>query len=65
MNKGRRNELKELKYKKRLAMYGLKRGDFTALKSHGAPCSCSICRSDKYRDKDRMKNKIINIENEL
>lgn len=56
MNKGRRNELKALKYKKRLYIYGLKKGEYTALKTSSTPCSCSLCRSEKYRDK-RAKNK--------
>lgn len=62
MNKGRRNELTKLKYKKRLNIYGLKNGDWTALKSHGSPCSCGICKSEKYRDRDRQKNKKVFIE---
>ncbi len=57
-NKGRRNEIKHLKYKKRLKMYGLKESDQnTALKSHSVPCSCGLCRSEKYRDTKRQQNK--------
>lgn len=44
-NKGRRHELKMLKYKKRLAKYGLKEGpncNFYAFRSHGAP-AVAIC----------------------
>lgn len=59
-NKGRRNEIKQLKYKKRLKMYGLKDdSNNTALKSHSVPCSCGLCRSEKYRDTLRQKNKKI------
>lgn len=62
-NKGRRNELTMLKYKKRLKMYGLKPGDHnTVLKSHSVPCSCGLCRSEKYRDTKRQKNKVIDYE---
>ena len=45
MDKGRRNELIKLKYKKRLNQLGLKDGEgkFYAYKSHGKPCSCSMC----------------------
>lgn len=59
MNKGRRNELKQLKYKKRVSLYG---AEFTALKSHSTPCSCGICRGEKYRNKDRQKNKVIDYD---
>lgn len=61
-NKGRRNELTQLKYKKRLKMYGLKPSDQNkALKSHSVPCSCGLCRSEKYRDTKRQKNKKIEL----
>lgn len=62
MNKGRRNELTKLKYKKRLNIYKLDNGHY-ALKSHGSPCSCGICKAEKYRDRDRQKNKKVFIEN--
>lgn len=62
-NKGRRNELTRLKYKKRLRMYGLKESDKNnVLKSHSVPCSCGMCRSEKYRDTQRQKNKKIDYE---
>lgn len=52
MNKGRRHELKMLKYKKRLKQLGLKEGEgkFYAYRSHGAPCSCMVCQQpdDSY-----------------
>lgn len=60
MNKGRRHELKMLRYKKRLNQLGLKEkpnSNLYAYRSHGAPCSCGICRQPKYRDTDRCKNK--------
>lgn len=53
MNKGLRNEIKERKYNKRLDLYGLKNrnGKFHSFKSHSVPCSCSICKDEKFRDK--------------
>lgn len=44
-----------LKYKKRLKKWGRKPGEFLALKSHGKPCSCSICRGERYSRKTRHK----------
>lgn len=62
-NKGRRNELTRLKYEKRLKMYGLKPSDQnTVLKSHSVPCSCGLCRSEKYRYTKRQKDKKIDFE---
>lgn len=63
-DKGRRNELTRLKYKKRLKIYQRQPGEWFALKSHGSPCSCGICRGEKYRNRDRQKNKvnIMNLE---
>lgn len=50
MNKGRRHELKMLKFKKRLKLYGLKpeEGKYYSFRSHGAPCSCGVCRGEKF-----------------
>jgi len=51
MNKVRRFELKMLHYKRRLKKYGIKddsAGNHYAFRSHGKPCSCWVCRSDKY-----------------
>lgn len=59
MNKGRRHELKMLKYKKRLNQIGLKPSSGThAFRSHGKPCSCFVCRDQKYRE-SRQKYKVI------
>jgi len=52
MNKGRRHELKMLKYKRRLKLYGLKEApnaNLHAFRSHGAPCSCWACKGEKYK----------------
>jgi len=61
INKGRRQELTQLKFKKRLELRGLKPedGKFHAFKSHSAPCSCWACRGLKYREADRAKNKFV------
>lgn len=55
MNKARRHELKMLKYKNRLNQLGLNPSDgkHYAYRSHGTPCSCGVCRGQKYRDVDR------------
>jgi hypothetical protein len=62
MNKGRRHEIKMLKYKKRLAQLKIKENplspvpaNYHAFRSHGKPCSCFFCRGLKYRDVDRKK----------
>lgn len=59
MNKARRHELKMLHYRKRLKKYGLKENECKnfAFRSHGSPCSCYLCRGEKYRDTLRQKNK--------
>ncbi len=51
MNKARRHELKMLKLKKRLTQLSLlgKVGKFYAYRSHGKPCSCWLCRNEKYQ----------------
>jgi hypothetical protein len=51
MNKARRHELKMLKFKKRLIKYGFLNtvGKFDAFRSHGKPCSCWLCRNEKYK----------------
>lgn len=51
MDKGRRNELTQLKWTKRLKQLGLKKedGNMFAFKSHGKSCSCSMCRNQKFK----------------
>lgn len=60
MNKARRHELKMLKYKKRIELYGFKKelmlnptnkANLYAFRSHGAPCSCSMCSHTKHSRK--------------
>lgn len=68
MNKGRRNELKQLKYFKRLKNLRLNpnapNSNFHAFKSHGKPCSCWLCRGTKFRD-ERSKNKSLYLKHSL
>lgn len=49
MNKARRNELAQLKMKKRRRNYRLADDvKWYALKHHGKPCSCWICKRPRY-----------------
>lgn len=59
MNKGRRHELKMLKYRKRLKQLGLREGpnkNFYAYRSHGHPCSCWMCSHLKYSRAEAKRN---------
>ena len=51
----------KLKLKKRLNQLGLKEldGKMYAYKSHGKPCSCGICRNEKF---NRSKMQTIHSE---
>lgn len=64
MNKGRRNELTKLKFKKRLKNLQLKidGGKFWCYKTTGTPCSCLLCSHDKYKRTQKHKNKEIEID---
>jgi hypothetical protein len=57
MNKGRREELTQLKFKKRLKQLGLNKseGNFYCYKTNGKPCSCSVCSPKKYSRKIKHK----------
>ena len=60
MNKGRRVELGNLKFKKRLNQLGLKQKspkDFICYKTTGNPCSCMMCQPRKYKRKEKRINK--------
>jgi hypothetical protein len=59
MDKGRRNELGKLKFKKRLKNYRLKEGDgkFNCFRTTGKPCSCSMCSPKEEKDKYKVKYK--------
>jgi len=61
-NKGRRNEMTELKFKKRLKLYGLDlntevKHNFYAFKSTGSPCSCPMCSPDKFKRTEKHKKR--------
>ena len=80
-NKGRRAEIKKLKFKKRIfrfekkheilimeaemrekansskILFPRKEPNYNGYRNSSTPCSCFICRSEKYRDTHRRKNK--------
>lgn len=60
MNKGRRNELRDLNWKRRLDSRCLKRTnpkDHILFRDQACPCSCSGCRGEKYsRSKQKRDN---------
>lgn len=66
MNKALRQEVKKLKYKKRLLKIGAwnndtmkspigERYNYTGYINHSSPCSCFMCSHSKY---DRAKEKV-------
>jgi len=59
MNKGRRNELTKLKFKKRIKQLGLKKedGNLFCYKTSGKPCSCEMCSPYKFSRKRKHKDK--------
>ena len=59
MDKKRRFELKMLKFKRRLTQLGLlfKEGNFHCYKTTGKPCSCYMCKGERYSRKHKHKNK--------
>ena len=70
MNKLRRQELKTLKYKKRLKLIGRLNSDtlanpigegynFTSLKNHSTPCSCFVCSHSKFKRSSSEERKQI------
>jgi hypothetical protein len=67
MDKGRRNQLRQLHYKKRLKNLGLKETEkdvnLHCFKDQGKPCSCLLCSPEKYNRKEKHKNKDIEEEN--
>lgn len=73
MNKARRQELKQLRYKKRLLVLGLLSTDtllnpkgtqnnvcynFTGYKNSSNPCSCYLCSNRKY-NRAKSKNALL------
>jgi hypothetical protein len=64
-NKGRRNELTKLKYKKRLKNLSLNddsNGKYYCFKTTGKPCSCFMCSPYKFDRNEKHKNKDIDEE---
>lgn len=54
MNKARRQELAKLKQKQRLKNYGLEDdGKQHVFKSTGKPCSCFLCKGERYKREKR------------
>ena len=68
MDKGRRTRLTTLKFKKRLRKMNLLgpggkiEVGFYCFKNQGKPCSCPMCRHQKYKRKIKHKNKRIEDE---
>lgn len=62
MNKGRRNELRDLKWKRRLKNLGLDRKkpkDFICYRDQGKPCSCPMCSPGRVVEKAKYKKQRI------
>jgi hypothetical protein len=59
MNKGERNQIASRKMGQRMKVLKLEKPWF-ALKSHGKPCSCNICKRPRYK----RKNPLIEIDGE-
>ncbi len=62
MNKARRNELRQLKYQRRLKNLGLKETDpnsnYHGFKDQGKPCSCIFCQPKGKHDRAKEKAKL-------
>jgi hypothetical protein len=61
-NKHARHEITMVKFKSRMRKHRFSQnaiGNFFVFRSHGAPCSCWCCRTPKYRDADRPRNKMV------
>ncbi len=57
LNKRERFRIKMLKYKKRLKVLGLneKEGNYYSYRSHGRPCSCWLCKGERFSRKIKHK----------
>lgn len=64
MDKAHRHEIKMLKFKKRLSNLGLTstQGNFFSYRSHGKPCSCSICSPNKCKQNGLVKKELKEIK---
>jgi hypothetical protein len=75
MNKLRRHELKMLKFKRRMKIYGFKKelwlnptsqSNLFAFRSHGSPCSCYMCsrpdlKYNRAKEKSNYRKLAINL----
>ncbi len=66
-NKGRRTELTNLKFQKRLKRLGLKadKSKYYCYKHQSVPCSCPVCQPEKFSRKKKHKDetgKVLNWE---
>ena len=53
-------------YRKRLRKYGLKEEDeHHVFRTTGKPCSCFICKNEKYNRKEKHKGEMIQKELEV
>ena len=65
MNKGRRNELRDLHYQRRLRNYGIKddaKGNFHAFKTTGKPCSGTCCQQPEHEYHRAKVNQSLQLE---
>ena len=56
MNKARRQEITNLKHKKRCKAMGLKKEEHYCYKAQGKPCSCKMCSPYKHSRKQKHKH---------
>lgn len=56
MNKAERHRLKMKYYRRRLKKYGLTEKDNQhVFRTTGKPCSCNLCKIEKYSRKEKHK----------
>ncbi len=60
-DKGRREEIAKLKHKKRCKALQIVPEQHYSFKSDGRPCSCSICKHERFSRKLKHKSKDLNI----
>lgn len=66
MNKLERKLKQNAKYKKRLKNYNLDaNGSFNVYKSHGKPCSCYVCSTNKYKHNGDKKKELKELKFQL
>jgi hypothetical protein len=67
INKGRRHELKMLKFRTRLKNYGLSesKANTHAFRSTGKACSCYLCSTSKYKETGLKKKQSKEVKFEM